>query len=115
PHHAHLVCLPVAVDLHHGLEREHDARDGAELGAIRTPYVYVDGIDAQAGTRRRTVYVARSAAGRASLGRFRFRPLVAAEIGGVARADWRAPPSGDELATVLHRFARYSETREALA
>jgi hypothetical protein len=100
PHHAHLACVPLALDLHPLLAREHVTLDGP-LSAVRSPYVYVDCLD------RRAVYVPGSRAGWAALEQLRLKPTVARLVGLAERGDWRAHPGDRELGRVIERFREY--------
>jgi hypothetical protein len=103
PHHAHLACVPAAVDLHTLLAREHTTLDGP-LSAVRSPYVYVDC------SGRRAVYVPDSRTGWAALEQLRLKPAVARLIGLPERGDWRAHAGDRELRRVIERFKRYRTT-----
>jgi hypothetical protein len=111
PLHAHLCCLPLALDLHSVLEREY-AR--ADLSGVRdlpvaaggAPYVYVEGPDAR-GEHRRSLYVGRSMGARASLRRMRLKPMIAELLGMPERGNWRAYPGDRELQQVIASFGRY--------
>jgi hypothetical protein len=107
PHHGHLFCLPLAVDLHRVLAKDYATLDGSVLTEVRSPYVYVDGIDGAVGYRRRAVYVPRSHDGWTALEQLRFKPTVARLIGLPHRGDWRVHPGDRELEKVIERFRSY--------
>ena len=107
PHHGHLFCLPLAVDLHRVLAKNYAAVEGADLTTVRSPYVYVDAMDAAVGQRRRAVYVPRSEDGWTALERLRLKPTVARLIGLPDRGDWRAHPGDPALQRVIERFTGY--------
>jgi Protein similar to CwfJ C-terminus 1 len=107
PHHGHLFCLPLAIDLHRELARDYATLDGAALTNVRSPYVYVDAVDGVAEDRRRAVYVPRSQEGWAALERLRLKPTVARLVGLPQRGDWRVHPGDRELEKVIERFTRY--------
>ena len=104
PHHAHLCCLPLDVDLH-PLLHEHAAVpvDGpaqAEAASAGRPYAYV------AAAGRSAVYVPRTPQGWTSLEQLRLKPRVAELIGLRGRADWRRYPGDEALERVADRFRR---------
>jgi diadenosine tetraphosphate (Ap4A) HIT family hydrolase len=110
PHHAHLCCLPLAVDLHGVLARDYERLHTPVLSRLQTPYVYVDGIEGTGGKRRRNVYVARSADGQATLERLRLKQTVASLIGRPLHGDWRLHPGDDDVERVITRFTGYKTT-----
>lgn len=111
PHHAHLCCLPLALDLHALLAPGHAACDEPALAALRVPYVYADSIDGS-GDRRRTVYVARSPDGRTMLERLRLKPILARSIGWSGCGDWRAHPGDEKLERLVARYREHSNRGE---
>lgn len=110
PHHAHLFCLPLALDLHQVLASEHARLDDTALTAVRSPYVYIDGLDRGSGRRRQAIYVARTQEGRAELERLRLKTTVARLVGLPDRGEWRAHPGDDEVARVVERFTSHRTT-----
>jgi Protein similar to CwfJ C-terminus 1 len=107
PHHGHLFCLPLAVDLHRELAQDYARLEGVALTDVRSPYVYVDGMDAAVGDRRRAMYVPRSREGWAALERLRLKPTVARLVGLPQRGDWRVHPGDRELEKVIEKFTSY--------
>jgi diadenosine tetraphosphate (Ap4A) HIT family hydrolase len=103
PLHAHLCCLPVAVDLHAVLAREYAPRGVAgphELAVVARdePYLYVECLG------ERAVYVARSPERRAALERSRLKPTIATLMGIPERGDWRVYPGDRELEGLIERW-----------
>jgi len=109
PHHAHLCCLPLALDLHGLVARDHAAvpvadASAAALASAGRPYVYV----VASGTR--AVYLARSTEGDRSLEQIRLKPRIAEVLRLSGRGDWRAYPGDEELDRVIDRFAGHRAT-----
>lgn len=102
PHHAHLCCLPLDVDIH-PLLRDHarvpvnGAFDTAQASAGR-PYAYV------AAVGRPAVYVPRTRDGWRSLEELRLKPQIAELIGLGGRGNWRCYPGDDALDRLVDRF-----------
>jgi diadenosine tetraphosphate (Ap4A) HIT family hydrolase len=104
PHHAHLCCVPLDVDLH-PLLGEYAAApvDGPSEAAAASagrPYAYVEAAG------RRAVYVPRTPQDWRSLEQLRVKPRIAELIGLRGRADWRSYPGEDALERVADRFQR---------
>lgn len=107
PHHAHLCCLPLAVDLHALLAPRHvrlSLSGPEELSSVvpDRPYVYIEG-----GAGRCCVYVPATDEGRQELERIRLKPAIAALLGLPDRGDWRAYPGDRELASLIRRFGAF--------
>jgi hypothetical protein len=113
PHHAHVFCLPLALDLHCVFADEYARLDQAALSTVRVPYVYVDGIDGEARYRKRAVYIARSREGRNTLEGLRLKPTVARLVGKSERGDWRSYPGDHELERVIEQFNEYRKANGA--
>ena len=95
PHHAHLCCLPVEVDLHlllrnYAAEPVEELSDAAAASGGR-PYAYVDAVGGRA------VYVARTQAAWTELERLRLKPRIAELLGLDSRAVERRYPDGYAL------------------
>ena len=111
PLHAHLCCLPAAVDLHGILAAKYVELAVRGLEELPTavnnrPYVYVEGPDS-AGAYRPAVYVAKSSDGDADVEQERLKPALAAALNMPERGDWRAYPGDMELSCVIERFAAF--------
>ncbi|MCI0625575.1 MAG: hypothetical protein L0387_28675 [Acidobacteria bacterium] len=116
PHHAHLCCLPLNLDLDPLLARQYVQRSLSGLhelpiAARNNPYVYVECPDAR-GSYKQKVYLARSDDGRVELEHKRLKPTIAALLGLSERGDWRAYPGDRELEKALQRFAAFRRERE---
>jgi hypothetical protein len=115
PHHAHLCCLPVSLDLHTPLSAQYapiGLSGPEELPAAtrNNPYLYVEGAHRELGYQCR-VYLARSGQGRSELERKRLKPTVAALMGLPERGDWRAYPGDGELERVIRKFFHIQNRR----
>jgi hypothetical protein len=106
PHHAHLCCLPAAIDLHSSLR---DRFEGVPISSISNipvrvagqPYVYIEGIG-PAGKRDAVAYIPRTAGDHRVLATFRLKPMIARLLGRhPAEANWRA----DDEDTILTNLA----------
>lgn len=111
PHHSHLCCLPLDLDLHTLLGRRYVRRDLSGPEALSSvvpdsPYVYVEGPDA-AGRRRRCAYAPATDEGRLELERMRLKPTVATLAGLPGRGDWRTHPGDDKLERLISRFTEF--------
>jgi diadenosine tetraphosphate (Ap4A) HIT family hydrolase len=103
PLHAHLACLPVAVDVHTVLARHYARRAVAGLhelpvAARREPYLYLECMG------ERFVYVAGSREQRRDLERTRLRVTIAELVGLPERGHWRAYPGDRELQRLIERW-----------
>jgi len=108
PHHAHLCCLPLAVDLHTFLGQQYVRKNlsGPEdLSSVvpDCPYVYIEGPDSE-GLHKRCVYVPATDNGRLELERIRLKPTIATLIGLPDRGDWRTYPGDRELESLIRHF-----------
>jgi hypothetical protein len=109
PHHAHLCCLPLAVDLHAILDRQYlrkrvSGPDNLPIVARERPYVYLEGPDSD-GLRACCVYVSTTDEGRRELERMRLKPIIATLIGLPDRGNWRAYPGDRELKSLIRSFS----------
>jgi hypothetical protein len=104
PHHAHMCCLPLDLDLH-ALLLEHSRVavtspvDAAGVSDGR-PYAYVSAAG------RRAVYVPRTRDEWRSLEQLRLKPRVAELIGLGGRGNWRSYPGDEALERVIEDFQR---------
>ena len=117
PHHAHLCCLPLAVDLHTFLGQRYDRKNLSgpqELSLVvpDCPYVYTDGRDSE-GLQKRFVYVPATDEGRLELERIRLKPVIATLIGLPDRGNWRGYPGDRELESLLGRFRTFQRSHAA--
>lgn len=108
PHHAHLCCLPLAVDLHTFLGQQYVRKNlsGPEdlpLVAPDCPYVYIEGRDGE-GLHKRCVYVPATDEGRLELERIRLKPAIATLVCLPGRGSWRTYPGDRELERLIRRF-----------
>jgi len=111
PHHAHLCCLPLAVDLHTLLGRQYVRKNvsGPEnlpLVVPDCPYVYIEGPDSE-GLLKRCVYVPATDEERLELERIRLKPVIATLIGLPDRGSWRTYPGDRELESLIRRFGLF--------
>ena len=83
PHHAHLCCLPLEVDLRGALGREYRELGVEALDTLRTPYVYLQDADGSA------VYVPAAGEQVEAMERLRLRKVIAQLVGQPERGDWR--------------------------
>ena len=116
PHHAHLCCLPLAVDLHTFLGQQFVRKNLSGLQDLSlvvpdSPYVYIDGPDSE-GLHKRYVYVAGTDEGRLELERMRLKPVIATLIGLPDRGNWRTYPGDRELESLLKRFRTFEGKRK---
>jgi Protein similar to CwfJ C-terminus 1 len=117
PHHTHLCCLPLAVDLHTFLGQRYVRKNLSgpqELSFVvpDCPYVYTDGPDS-GGLHKRCVYVPATDEGRLELERIRLKPVIATLIGLPERGNWRTYPGDRELESLLGRFKAFQRNLAA--
>ena len=117
PHHAHLCCLPVSLDLHTPLSRQYVqlCLSGSESlpTVIRdSPYLFVEGLQGEAGCKV-CVYLAQTDKGRLDLERKRLKPMIAALMGLPLRGDWRAYPGDRELERLIRMFSHFWHSRRS--
>jgi len=111
PHHTHLCCLPLAIDLHTFLSQRYvrknlSSPEDLSLVVADCPYVYVEGPESE-GLHRRCVYLPATDEGRLELERIRLKPVVATLIGLPDRGNWRSYPGDRELESLLARFKTF--------
>jgi len=103
PLHAHLCCLPRAVDLHAMLARDYVKLNVSSLQQLaeiaqNEPYIYVESMD------ERSVYIATTCEGRKELERKRLKPAIADRLGLPGRGHWRVYPGDQELEQLIERW-----------
>jgi hypothetical protein len=111
PLHAHLCCLPVALDLHSILARNYAHQDLTgphELppAARGEPYVYIESMNAF-GRYKRSVYRAHSDETRIELRHMRLKPTIAELMNLPGRGDWRCYPGDRELQQLVMKFGAH--------
>jgi hypothetical protein len=111
PHHAHLCCLPLRLNLHALLVQRYVKKciaSAYDLPAHTedSPYIYVESVDVE-GCYKKCVYIAQSEDRRAELEGKRLKPEIAVLAGVPERGDWRAYPGDYELQRVIERFAQF--------
>jgi len=119
PHHAHLCCLPVSVDLHGFLAQRYDAcrvNRLSELAAVCNgrPYVYAEAVSVGDDCERRA-YFGRSPKQRLELERLRLRPVITSLLGVPERGHWSAYKGHRERENVARRFAEYTMVNAAIS
>jgi hypothetical protein len=117
PHHAHLCCLPLHLDLHTMLARRFravavDAPRDLASACGNEPYLYAEGITAGAGYERRA-YLARSEADRAELERMRLKPVIASLLEKPERGHWSSYPGDAERERATLRFKTFLRCRHS--
>jgi diadenosine tetraphosphate (Ap4A) HIT family hydrolase len=110
PLHAHLSCLPLAIDIHPVLAARYLARQVSGLADLAAAtrgkaYVYLDSRHEQ------RVYLPRSPQDRAELERLRLKPRLAELAGVPERGYWRDYPGDAELDRLIGRFATHQQRR----
>ena len=113
PHHAHLCCLPLAVDLHTFLGQRYVRKNlsgPADLSLVvpDSPYVYIEGPDSE-GLPKCCVYVPATDEERLELERLRLKPAIATLIGLPDRGNWRTYPGDRELDSLIRRFSTFQK------
>jgi hypothetical protein len=111
PHHAHLCCLPLAVNLHTFLGQQYVQKNisGSEdlsLAVAGCPYVYLEGRDSD-GLHKRCVYLPATDTDRPELEQIRLKSAIATLIGLPNRGSWRDYPGDRELESLIQRFSAF--------
>jgi diadenosine tetraphosphate (Ap4A) HIT family hydrolase len=111
PLHAHLCCLPAALNLHAVLGRKYQAIPlSAGIPQLPDsvrgrPYIYVDA------SGESMAYIALRDSQVQEIASARLKPIVADLLGLGERADWRAYPGERELWEVIVNWRRHCEAR----
>lgn len=111
PHHAHLCCLPLAVDLHTFLGQQYIRKtvcgpEELSLVVPDCPYVYLEGRDSE-GLHKRCVYVSTTDRGRRELEQMRLKLTIATLVGLPDRGNWRIYSGRRELERLIGRFTAF--------
>jgi len=115
PHHAHLCCLPLAVDLHTFLGQRYartnlSGPENLSIAAPDCPYVYIEGPDSE-GLYKRCAYVPVTDEERRELEQMRLKPVIATLIGLPDRGSWRTYPGDRELESLIKRFNTFQKLK----